>query len=57
MTDYQIFALMPFVGALGLIAACDGRTKASRIAGMVWVAAWWFLPFAAILIKIKEVFG
>ena len=57
MSDQQLIALilMLLVGAFGFAAYFEGRTKASRIAGMMWVAAWWLPPL--VMLWIKGVFG
>lgn len=57
MNDEQVIALilMPLAGMLGLPLYFEGKHKATRIAGAVWVAVW-CLPLLAML-WIKGVFG
>ena len=57
MSDQQTIALMlmPLAGMAGLHLFFEGRTKAVRIAGAVWVAVWWLPPFT--MLWIKGVFG
>ena len=57
MSDEQVLALwvMIFVGPIGFIAYLEGKHKAIRIAGVVWVVAWWLPPLA--MLWIKGVFG
>ena len=57
MSDQQVIALMlmPLAGFLGFPAYFEGRTKATRIAGAVWVAAWWLPPL--VMLWVKGVFG
>ena len=57
MSDEQVLALMlmPLAGMLGLPFYFEGKHKATRIAGAVWVALWWLPPFA--MLWVKGVFG
>ena len=57
MSDDQVIALMlmPLAGFLGFPAYFDGRTKAVRVAGAVWIAAWGLPPL--VMFWIKGVFG
>ncbi len=57
MSDEQVIVLwmMLLVGFLGFPAYFEGRTKAVRVAGAVWIAAWGLPPLA--LLWIKGVFG
>jgi len=51
VSDQQVIALM----LLGFPAYFEGRTKAVRVAGAVWIAAWGLPPLA--MLWIKGVFG
>ena len=57
MSDEQVIALMLMLlaGILGLPVYFEGKHKATRIAGAVWVAVWWLPPLA--MLWIKAVFG
>lgn len=57
MSDQQVIALMlmPVAGFLGFPAYFEGRTKAVRVAGAVWVAVWCLPPL--VMLWIKAVLG
>jgi hypothetical protein len=57
VSDEQVIALilMPLAGMLGLHLYFEGKHKATRIAGAVWVAVWCLPPL--VMLWIKAVLG